>query len=66
MNIADDLAQAYKDGEWEMFQLITSAWYGKQTYFKEPNGTVYSRETCRYLKDMDDAVNEFLRKIYYG
>ena len=48
-----------KVGEWDMFELITSAYFGKQYYFVEENGLVYSRETHKYMTK-DDAIREFL------
>lgn len=48
---------------WELFELITSAYYGKQYYFLEDNGMVYSRKSHSYLKDADEAMNEFLKEI---
>lgn len=53
----------FEQGEWEMFCLITSAWYGKAYYFMEPNGTVYSRASCKYLDDRESAYKEFLDYI---
>ncbi len=50
----------YEKGEWDMFELITSAYYGKQYYFLEPSGVVYSRESGKYIK-RDEAYREFLR-----
>lgn len=50
------------DGAWEMFSLITSAWYGKECYFIEDNGIVYSRVSCRHMT-REEALNEFLRRI---
>lgn len=49
-------------GEWDMFDLITSTYYGKRMYFREENGIVYSRHTCRYMT-MHDALSEFLGLI---
>ena len=49
-------------GEWDMFELITSAWYGKQCYFLEKNGIVYSRVSCKYMS-VDEAIKEFLGRI---
>ena len=49
-------------GEWEMFELITSTWYGKQCYFVEENGIVYSRVSCKYMS-VDEAIKEFLGRI---
>lgn len=51
-----------KNGEWELFQLITSAWYGKQCYSLEDNGMVYSRLSARCMSE-HDALMEFLSKI---
>lgn len=51
--------KGYADGEWELFTLITSAYYGKQYYFLQDDGLVYSRASCKYMKK-DDAVIEFL------
>jgi hypothetical protein len=55
--------EVFEKGQWDMFELITSAWYGKQYYFLEDNGVVYSRDTHSYLKDKDAAYNEFLNRI---
>lgn len=52
----------YQKGEWDTFELITSAWYGKQMYFKEANGMVYSR-LSRKTMYQSDAVSEFLDMI---
>lgn len=52
----------YEKGEWDMFELITSAYYGKKYYFLEPSGIVYSRASGKYIK-RDEAYSEFLRMI---
>ena len=52
----------YQQGEWDMFELITSAWYGKQMYFREMSGMVYSRVTCKTMRQ-DEAIDEFLERI---
>lgn len=54
--------KGYADGEWELFTLITSAYYGKEYYFIQDDGTVYSRASCKYMKK-DDAISEFLDAI---
>lgn len=51
-----------KQGEWEMFELITSVYFGKQYYFRQGNGIVYSRESGKYLQE-DEAIREFLEII---
>ena len=53
---------ARKAGEWDMFDLISSAYYGKGMYFKEDNGTVYSRYSSKHMS-IDDAIREFISLI---
>lgn len=57
-----DAVEIKKDGEWEMFDLISSAYYGKEMYFKEDNLTVYSRYSHHYMS-VDDAIREFISLI---
>lgn len=52
----------YEKGEWDMFETITSAYNGKQYYFRQDDGSVYSRESGKYLTK-DEAYDEFLGKI---
>ncbi len=62
-NIADDLKRAHEDGMWDMFELITSVWYGKQRFFDDYHGTVYDRDKCDHLKNRDEAIDRFLHEI---
>jgi hypothetical protein len=48
--------------EWDLFSLLSSVWHGKQYYFKQDDGTVYSRQSCKYLT-FDQAVDEFANAI---
>lgn len=50
----------YKQGEWDMFNLITSVEYGKQYYFLENNGMVYSRKSHKYMT-IEQAYEEYLK-----
>jgi hypothetical protein len=52
----------YDRGRWDMFVEITSIEYGKQCYFMQDNGLVYSRRSCNYMT-VDQAVTEFLRVL---
>lgn len=52
----------HEKGEWEMFELITSTYYGKQYYFLENNGLAYSRATHSYMT-REEAYEEFLKVI---
>lgn len=54
--------KGYADGEWELFTLITSAYYGKQYYFLQDDGLVYSRASKKYMTE-DAAITEFLNVI---
>ena len=52
----------HERGQYEMFELITSAYYGKQYYFLQDNGMVYSR-ACGKEITFSEAVSEFMREI---
>ena len=52
----------YELGQWDMFVTLSSAWYGKQYYFMQDNGLVYSRKS-HLTMTKDDALNEFLKEI---
>lgn len=51
-----------KMGEWDMFEWITSVWYGKQCYFKEDYGMAYSRISHKTMP-IQEAINEFMGEI---
>lgn len=51
-----------KKGEWDMFNFISSAYYGKQMYSEPSNGITYSRYSCKNLT-VDDAIGEFIEII---
>ena len=54
-----DKLKPYEQGEWDMFELITSVWYGKRCYFLEDNGLAYSRLSHKTMT-REEAVREFL------
>lgn len=47
---------------WELFRLITSVHGGKEMYFKQSDGTVYSRWSHSYMSE-SEALDEFLKMI---
>ena len=60
-DVGKDLQQAYAQGEWDMFELITSIWYGKQYYFEDFGAgieMVYSRASHKSMK-REEAYKEF-------
>ena len=65
MDPADvDAVSQQKIGEWNMFVLLSSAWYGKQCYFEQDNylGTVYSKLSGETMS-MEEAIKQFMRWI---
>lgn len=58
--VSDNIGTEWrKQGEWDMFELITSVYFGKQYYFPEEDGTVYSRQSHKHLT-REKAIQEFL------
>lgn len=47
---------------WEVFDDLASAYYGKQMYFTQPDGTIYSRLSCGYMT-FKEALSEFREAI---
>ena len=47
---------------YEMFELISGVYFGKQYYFEDNNDIVYSRLSHSYMTK-DDTLNEFLDEI---
>lgn len=54
--------QQLESGKWDMFFEITSAYYGKQMYGLNDDGTVYSRYSCEEMT-FEQAVKEFKELI---
>lgn len=57
-----DYIRQLESREWELFDLLSSAWYGKQCYSRQEDGTVYSRQSCEYLT-FDQAIDEFANEL---
>ena len=54
--------QQLEAGQWDLFFEITSAYYGKQMYGINDDGTVYSRYSCKEMT-FEQAVKEFKELI---
>lgn len=52
----------YEQGEFEVLNLLSSVWYGKQYYFIQDNGFIYSKASGKYMK-LEEAVEEFAKAI---
>ena len=48
--------------EWELFSLLSAVWYGKDAYFRQNDGMVYSRLSGEYMT-FDQAVDEFVCEL---
>lgn len=48
--------------EWELFSLLSAVWYGKDAYFRQDDGMVYSRISGEYMT-FDQAVDEFVFEL---
>ena len=48
--------------EWELFSLLSAVWYGKDAYFRQDDGMVYSRISGEYMT-FDQAVDEFVCEL---
>lgn len=57
MKTPDNVPDIY-DGKWELFEELSTAYYGKQMYGLNDDGTVYSRYSCDTMS-FDQAVDEF-------
>jgi len=53
----------YEKGRWDMFEEVTSTWNGKQAYFLNDDGSVYSRVSCKTMT-VEDAYREFMDKLF--
>ena len=52
----------YEKGRWDMFVLMSCWYYGKQYYFLEDNGAVYSRYSGKTMT-VEEAYLEFARVL---
>ena len=52
----------YDRGRWDVLYELSCSYYGKQYYFIDGGGIVYSRDSCRYMT-LDDAVDEFQKRL---
>lgn len=50
---------------YELLDDLSRAFFGKQTYFDEPDGRVFSRIEQDYLS-LDMAIAEFRERLYYS
>lgn len=62
MHLFNEVDKAEKDetnDPWLLFDLLTSTAYGKQAYFLQDNGLIYSRVSHKTLKDFHEAINDW-------
>ena len=52
-----------QDQRFEVLNLISSAEFGKQRFFKESNGMIYDRLKNEYLLNVDAALDRYCREV---
>lgn len=52
----------YDKGQWEVLLIVSSAEYGKQCYFLQDDGAIYSRYSGKNLT-LDEAIVEFADRL---
>lgn len=52
----------FERGEWSAFLWFSNAYHGKQYYFLQDDGTVYSRESGKYMS-VHEAMIEFAKTL---
>ena len=62
MKEAADRLEAPGNAEWDVFETITSAYGGKQIFFKENNGIIYDRYKGEYIT-FEEAIIRFCKLI---
>ena len=53
---------AFERGVYSALIWLSSVYHGKQYYFLQDDGTVYSRDSGRYLT-LEDAMDEFAKRL---
>lgn len=61
-DVHDAYEEGYRRGRFDVLDAISSVYYGKRYYSLEDNGTVYSRDSCKYLT-LEEAIYEFADKF---
>ena len=51
-----------KEREWQLFDLLSSTRFTKACYFKQEDGTVYSRVSGEYMT-FEQAIDEFAHEL---
>ena len=52
----------YEAGQWNMFEMLSTAYYYKQYYFLQNDGSIYSRKSNKYMT-CEEAYNEFIKTL---
>ena len=58
----DAYIQRLEAREWDLFDLLSSAWFGKRCYFRQDDGNVYSRLSGEYMS-LDQAIDELAHEL---
>lgn len=63
INSAIKKLEKAEDVAFDVFNIITSAEYGKQRFFKEKEGLIYDRAKNKYLLNFETALNRYVEEI---
>lgn len=47
---------------YDVLVVLSGAYWGKQYYFEQDNGQIYSRDSGKYMT-LDEAISEFANRI---
>lgn len=54
---------AFEQGMYSTLTWLSSVYHGKQYYFLQDNDTIYSRDSGKYLPNVEKAVEEFAKRL---
>ena len=63
INSAIEKLEKAEDAAFDVFNIITSAEYGKQRFFKEESGLIYDRAKSEYLRDFETALTRYVKEV---
>ena len=55
--------ETFKNGEWNMFNILTKQHFGKKVYWRNEDGTIYSKVSGARNITLNEAIVELLQKL---
>lgn len=63
LSFRESLHELIDSCEWDIFEMLSTAFYGKKYYFLQYDGTIYSRKCDKYLT-RNEAILEFMMTLH--